>query len=386
MGFSKVPGKVDVAVLGAGLAGSSAAKALADKGWETLLLDRQTFPRHKVCGEFLSPESQSTLQALGISEPLSGLGHCEIERIKLIFENGAETEIELPARAWGLSRYVLDEGLHQAALRAGAVLQTGTAVTAVRTTDRGYLIETKQGSEMNVIEARAVIAAWGANQRAGLPGYQRQPAGKAAYVGVKSHFRGVKMEPVVELYFFRGGYLGLCPVEGGAVNASALLERETAANAGKSILSIIYGAAQRNAKLYEKLKDAEPVPGAQAAVAPVYLNRKPVAWDQLPLLGDSATMIPPLCGDGMSMALRSAALCVPLADRYLRGQSSLGQWQQDYARFITEEFRGPLRWGGLLQWVVEMPALAACLPHAARLAPGAARALVQATRLKPFPM
>jgi flavin-dependent dehydrogenase len=97
-------------------------------------------------------------------------------------------------------------------------------------------------------------------------------------------------------------------------------------------------------------------------------------------------MIPPLCGDGMSMALRSAALCVPLADRYLRGQSSLVQWQQDYARFITEEFRGPLRWGGLLQRVVEMPALAACLPHAARLAPGAARALVQATRLKPFPM
>src|SRR4030095_11779060 len=131
---------LDAAVLGAGLAGSSLAKSLADKGWETLLLDRQSFPRHKVCGEFLSPESQSTLHALGINESISGLGHREIERIRIIFENGAEMELALPGKAWGLSRYTLDSALHQAAVQAGATLQTGATITAVRPTDRGYEI------------------------------------------------------------------------------------------------------------------------------------------------------------------------------------------------------------------------------------------------------
>ncbi|OMF22541.1 monooxygenase [Paenibacillus sp. FSL H8-0548] len=376
---------VDVAVLGAGLAGSSAAKALADKGWETLLLDRQSFPRHKVCGEFLSPEAQSTLQALGLGDSIAELGHSELERVRLIFENGAEVDMALPGKAWGISRYSLDAALHQAAAQAGAALQTGRTVTSVRATDRGFLIQTKQGREVGSLEARAVIAAWGASQRTELAGYLGQPARKPSYIGVKSHFRGIAMEPVVELYFFRGGYLGLCPVEDGLVNASALLERGAVANTGKTILTILGGAAQRNKRLFEKLKHAEPVLGSQAAVAPVYLNRKLFPWDQqLPLLGDTSGMIPPLCGDGMSMALRSAALCVPLADRYLRGQLSMAEWELAYTRSINREFKGPLRWGAFLQWLFGMTAVTDWLPHGARLAPGIVQGLWQATRLKPF--
>jgi flavin-dependent dehydrogenase len=375
---------VDAAVLGAGLAGSSLAKALADKGWETLLLDRHSFPRHKVCGEFLSPESQSTLHALGINESLAGLGHCEIERIRIIFENGAEMELSLAGKAWGLSRYALDSALHLAAVQAGANLQTGATVTAVHKSDRGYIIHAKQGGEACSFEARAVIAAMGASQRSGLPGNRSSASIKSSYLGVKSHFRGIAMEPVIELYFFRGGYLGLCPIEGGMVNASALLQRETAVNEGKTILAIIYGVARRNPRLHEKLTHAEPVIGSQAAVAPVYIKRKPQAWDELPLLGDAAAMIPPLCGDGMSMALRSAAMCAPLADSYLRGSLSQADWQHTYSREINLEFKRPLRWGSLLQWLFETPALSRWLPDAARLAPSIAQGLVHATRLKPF--
>ena len=375
---------LDAAVLGAGLAGSSIAKALADKGWETLLLDRQAFPRHKVCGEFLSPESQSTLQALGIHEFVGELGHREIERIRIIFENGGEVELSLPGCAWGLSRYSLDSALHQAAEQAGARLQKGVTVTAVHPTARGYIIHSKQGGEARSIEARAVIAAWGTSRRSGLPGYQRHASVKHSYVGVKSHFRGIAMDPVIELYFFRGGYLGLCPIEGGLVNVSALLEREAAVDAGKTILAIINGAATRNPKLHERLRLAEPVSGSQAAVAPVYLNRKPLAWDQLPLLGDAGAMIPPLCGDGMSMALRSAALCAPLADSYLSGNLTMADWRHAYTKSINREFKGPLRWGGILQWLFGAPAVSDWLPSAARLAPGLAQALVQATRIKPL--
>lgn len=377
---------LDAAVLGAGLAGSSIAKALADKGWDTLLLDRQSFPRHKVCGEFLSPEAQGTLQALGVLDSVKALAPSTIERIRLIFENGAEVNIPLQSPAWGISRYSIDAALHLAAQQAGAKLQTRTTVIAVRPTDRGFIIEAKQNGEVISIEARSVIAAWGANKNAGLQGYRQADKAKPAYLGVKSHFHGIIMEPVVELYFFRGGYLGLCPIEGGIVNASALLERDSFADAGKSILTIMNAAARRNPKLKEKLGFAEPVFGSQTAVAPIHLNDKPLAWDHLPLLGDAGTMIPPLCGDGMSMALRSAALCAPLADSYLRGDLSYEGWQHAYTSAIKHQFEGPLRWGSLLQWLFSSPNVSNWLPNAARIVPSLAQRLVRATRLKPFQM
>lgn len=374
---------LDAAVLGAGIAGSSMAKALADRGWDTALLDRQSFPRHKVCGEFLSPESQSTLHSFGLLEPALLLRPSCIERVRLIFENGAEIEIPLPGAALGVSRYSLDTALHLAAEKSGVQLHTATTVTSVSTCGEGYLIETKREGEREIFQAKVVIAAWGANRRAGLPGFRPGSAAGQSHIGVKTHYQGVDMEPVIELYFFPGGYLGICPIEGGLVNAAALLNREAYRNADKTVLGMIAAAARANPKLDKKLTNAVPVPGTQAAVAPVDLKRKPLAWDMIPQIGDAAMMIPPLCGDGMSMALRSARLCTPLADSYLRGELSLAGWQHEYSRSIYREFKRPLRWGRFLQWLFGVPVMPWLLPGAAQLAPGLAARLVQATRLKP---
>lgn len=373
---------LDAAVLGAGIAGSSIAKALADRGWNTALFDRQSFPRHKVCGEFLSPESQSTLHAFDLLKPAELLGPSYIERARLVLANGAEINIQLPGAALGVSRYSLDTALHRAAQQAGVQQHTATAVTAVSPYGEGFLIETKHDGERDVVRAKAVIAAWGANSRAGLPGYRSGSSVRQSHIGVKTHFQGMDMEPVVELYFFPGGYLGLCPIEGGLVNAAALLKRDAYPDAEKTVLGMIAAAALGNPKLNKRLVHAVPVPGTQAAVSPVDLNRKPLAWDMIPQVGDAAMMIPPLCGDGMSMALRSAYLCTPLADSYLRGEISLGGWQYEYTRSINREFKRPLRWGRFLQWLFGVPVVPRLLPVAAQLAPSLAAGLVQATRLK----
>lgn len=374
--------RVDAAVIGAGIAGSGMAKALADRGWETLLIDSQTFPRHKVCGEFLSPESQHIFRALDVEKRVEALRPSLINRIRLIFEGGEEIEAKLPGTAWGLSRYALDTELHRAAVQAGVRLQTGTAVTAVQIGEEGGVIRLGRQGEAGEIRARAVIAAWGSKRRAGLPGDRTAYTSKRSHIGVKIHYRDLVMEDVVEMYFFRGGYLGLCPVEGGEVNAAALLDRGSFSAAGKSVLDFIDAAAERHPKLRERLLHAEPAAGTQAATAPVYLNRRPLAWDGLPLLGDAGTMLPPLCGDGMSMALRSAALCAPLADRFLQGELSLAGWQQQYSELVQAEFNGPLQWGNWLQRLFAVPSLAKLMSRGARAVPGLAQGLVQATRLK----
>jgi len=377
---------VDVVVLGGGISGSCIAKALANKQWETALIDRRTFPRHKVCGEFLSPEAKSTLHALGLTETVVSLHPSRIERAKIIFEGGGEVELPIPGAAWGLSRYVMDEALHRAALQAGAHLHLSTKVTGIEQHGKGYTVRTKQGKDTNLFHARTVIAAWGANSRITNAGHRPDTAASTqkAYIGVKTHYDGLKMEPVIEMYFFHGGYLGLCPVEDGSVNAAALLNRSEFVKAGKSVLSILEAAIQRNRRLAERLATAVPVYDTQAAIAPVYLQHKPAPWDGIPRLGDAAAMIAPLCGDGMSMALRSAALCAPLADSFLRGSISLLEWEQRYTQTIRQEFASPLRWGSVLQWLMSKPAVHQLLPSAARFAPLLANGLVRATRLKPL--
>ncbi|GGD57424.1 NAD(P)/FAD-dependent oxidoreductase [Paenibacillus nasutitermitis] len=371
----------DVIVLGGGVAGSSVALALAKKGWDTLLLDRQRFPRHKVCGEFLSPESQRMLHALGMREPLEQLGPSLIRRTRLIFNHGRQLEIPLPGTAIGISRYRLDTALHAGAVRAGVKLRTETTVTSVYPAGSGYVVEARQGKVCTSYYARIVIAAWGSNPRAGLPGHTEHPEGKR-YLGVKSHFAGIKTEPVVELYFFPGGYLGLSPVEGGYMNVAALLEQGIFGQTGKSVLGMIQEAWGRNRHLFARLAHAEAVPGTQAAVSPVNLNRAVNAWDMLPQVGDATVMIPPLCGDGMSMALRSSELCAPLADSWLRGEISLQQWQHNYTQSIQREFQRPLWWGRRLQWIFGVPVLPQLMLGAARFTPRLAYGMVQATRIK----
>ncbi|SEF67527.1 NAD(P)/FAD-dependent oxidoreductase [Paenibacillus sp. UNC499MF] len=401
--------ETDAAVLGGGLAGSLIAKSLAEKGWRTLLVDRNRFPRHKVCGEFLSPEVRQMLDAAGLTDRVSALRPAAVERVRLISAEGGRVDIPLPGIAMGLSRFRLDEALHEAAAEAGARVRTSSAVLSVeRLSDESCEVRVRRGSGIEIIRARTVIAAWGANGQAAVtgfsgpatPGNPANPAPSALvdrgrstlypwsrsapdYMGVKSHYTGIEMEPVVELYLFPGGYLGLCPVEDGLVNASALLSRDAFRGAGKSVSALLEAAAQRCPPLHSKLKRGLPVPGAQAAVAPVKLNRRPNPWDMVPRLGDSSVMIPPLCGDGMSMALRSARLCAPLADGYLRGELSLAGWEEQYVRAVKRTFGGPLRWGRLLQSSLGSPAVVRMLLRLAQLSPGVASGLLKATRLKP---
>ncbi|TXK73863.1 NAD(P)/FAD-dependent oxidoreductase [Paenibacillus sp. N3.4] len=372
----------DVAVLGAGIAGSCLAKSLADQGWDTVLIDRKQFPRHKVCGEFLSPESQNMLNDLGLGGIVEALQPSIINRTQLIFNFGTCLEIPLPGMALGVSRYSLDSALHLAAQKAGVNVQTSTTVTSVYPCDSGYTIEAKQGGERKGYQVRAVIAAWGANGRSGLLGQSPDSKATNTYMGVKSHYTGIEMEQVVELYFFDGGYLGISPIEGGRVNAAALLKQETFKHTEKSILGLIEAASRKNPKLHQRMANALPVLGTQSAVAPVNLERKPLTWDRIPYVGDASMMIPPLCGDGMSMALRSALICAPLASRYLGGEISLDRWQQEYSQSIKREFKRPLQWGRFLQWSLGVPILPRALLVAAHVTPRMAYGLVKATRLK----
>jgi len=371
----------DAAVLGAGPAGGAMACVLAGMGWDTVLIDRGKFPRHKVCGEFLSPESRDILQRLGLESLIPSPESARMDRVRLVPAGGTALEVPLPGTAFGISRYALDCMLLEAASARGAEVWTGGTVVSLAPENRRFKILVRQGNECRTLEARSVIGAWGRNPRADLAGNSGRPRGRW-FVGIKSHVTGIAREPAVELYFFKGGYLGISPVEDGRCNLAALFTLPAFHRAGKTVQGAIELAARRHPALGRRLAKAEPVPGTQLAAAPVAMNRKPAAWDGIPRIGDAAMMIPPLCGDGMAMALRSAELCAAGADQYLRGSISYGEWEAGYVDALRREITAPARWGRLLQSALTVPSAASLLLGLGRLSPDLAFRMVQRTRLQ----
>lgn len=372
---------VDAVVIGGGPGGSAAARELAAAGWETIVLERRAFPRHKVCGEFLSPEAKTTLRELGLEDTVNGLSPVRIERVRLSAAGGRPLDVPLPGAALGISRRELDAALLDGARRAGAEVREGIRAAGIRREGGIYAVDTQGDGTAGTVHARVVVGAWGAGARKAFADPRAARTGASRLLGVKVHFEGIPVIPVTELYAFRGGYLGLSPVPGGRVNAAALLDPRAFSGGESSALAWIAAAARRHPELARRLEGARPVPGTEAAVSPVMLDRRPLAWSGCPLVGDAALRIPPLCGDGMSIALRSGLVCARLADRRLRGDITDDAWRREYERFFRRECAGALRLGRLLQTVLGRPGAARLLLAIGHAAPEWAASVVRRTRL-----
>jgi flavin-dependent dehydrogenase len=374
--------KRDVVILGAGLAGSSLAKVLSELGWDVLLLERRHFPHHKVCGEFLSPESQASLRAMGLYEPVKALGPAPMTRAKLVSRRGVTLQMALPGCAWGMSRFALDAALAAAAVQAGGELQTGVTATSVTGGDNGFEVALRSAAGAVSVQARAIIAACGRYSRPHLPP-RSDPASRQTYVGVKCHYENISMPPEVMLFFFPGGYAGVSPIEGNRVNFCLLATGATLDSAGKNKRALLERAVQLNPALQQRLSGGKILPETEVAVAPVDTGRPARPWDGMACLGDTAVMMPPLCGDGMAMALRSAELCAPLTHDFLRGKLPLAAWEAGYQTLWHAEFDRRVRLGRGLQTILGAPILSDVFMSLGRLVPALAAVLMRATRGTP---
>lgn len=374
--------QIDVAVVGAGLAGSCLAAGLADRGWNVMLLERRSGAQHKVCGEFLSPESASSLATLNLREQVAALHPAPMTGACLISRRGTELSLHLPGTAWGISRYALDQRLLQAASAAGADVREGVTVTAVAAeATGGYTLSGRDSAGKSLeMQARMAAIACGRHALPGLRAGGQRSRARHTYVGVKCHYTGLQLAPEVRLYLFDGGYVGLSPIEGGRANFCLLATTDAFRRAGQRIPAMLDAPIAANPALKRDLAGGERLPESMCAVAPVDTELVPELLDPCLRLGDAVAMIPPLCGDGMAMAIRSAELAVPLLDNALAGRCTLDTARQAYAVAWQRSFAGPLRTGRRLQRLLETPGLSGGLLGIGRLIPGLAQRLVLATR------
>ena len=364
----------DVLVAGGGPAGSAIATHLAGAGLSVVLCEKSRFPREKLCGEFLSPDGVACVERLGAGEALRAAGPSRIGSF-LVTAPGARVPLEgrLPAEALGISRLVLDDLLLRHARAEGAEVREGCRVVSVSGEPRDLRVECESFS----LRARCVVDATGRLGGVRVQGESEERAGRPEQVGLQEH--RLMLEPFpsrVELHAFRGGYLGLNAVERGRVTSCAIVSSERLRLAG-SPERLLQEAAVENAALGERLRSLGARDGETTSTA-----RRAHARSRTGLalaVGDAAGMIAPACGDGMSMALRSAEIAAPILLAHLAGMP----WTETRRRWDAElrrEMSRRLTWGAWLEAALVRPGPARIVVAAGRAMPWAARAIVRATR------
>jgi flavin-dependent dehydrogenase len=386
--------RCEIAVIGGGIAGSALAALLARSGREVMLLEKDAFPRHKICGEFLSPESQRLLERVGCLREVLALGPARITHGRFFAPSGRDALFGLGGEALGLSRWALDEALFRHAGRRGASAREAAKVLRIEEAGgvRRLGVEWKDGRRTTV-EARLVVAAYGRRSALDAPFSRAFLQEPAPYLGLKRHHRpadteegrrrSAELEGRVEIHLFDGGYCGLSHVEGGRVNVCVLLEEELLKSLAAPRWDDVSAAMrERSASLRERLAALTPDEEGFHAAAGLGFSPKETSRRGVLFTGDAAGMIAPLCGDGQAMALESAimlsglicALPARLGDEDI---ATLGRrWDEAWRGRFDER----LRRGRLLQSVLLW---APAGETAVRLISGLPRlgeALVRATR------
>lgn len=360
-------------VIGGGPAGSMVALRLAGAGRAVTLVERERGAHDKVCGEFLSREAVAYLAQVGL-EP-AGLGAVAIDRVRLGVGKRL-VEAALPFRAWSLSRRTLDEAMLGRAQAMGCDVRHGVDVGAVdredaRAGDR-WRVGVRDGT---TLWARHVFLATGKHE---MRGWGRGKGKHADLVGFKMHWRlrpaqREALRGVMELFLLRDGYGGLSLVEGETATLCFVIRRARlqTLRGWPDLLAAVRGASE---SLAMRLEGAEALWERPLAIAPI-----PYGWmaneaDGLWRVGDQAAVIPSFTGDGMSIALHSAALA---AQMFLDGRNA-----EEYGRALGAQLRGSMRLATLVSRGMVTSAGRRFAPVGLAMVPGAMRWIAAATRIR----
>ncbi len=346
----------DLAIIGGGLAGAAAAWHAARRGCRVALLERDSFPRDKVCGEFLSAEAVPVLLAM---TPRLAEAAPRITRAAFIAPNGRSGEFALPAPALAVARRDLDAALWQAAAAAGCEVRARLGVRSCQAHRGGFELrgETRPSGAAFAVRARAVIVAAGRWWRiAGLR--PAETSRQRAWLGLKAHLHGdppAAADGLIEMFYFAGGYCGFAPLGHGLWNACCLLRGDHARALSASGDFIACLAPLAGSPALERRLRACRQAAPTVATAPVYLRAAPAAAGPVFFAGDAAGFLDPFTGDGMARALLGGALAGESAAEALAANEPLEAAARRYAARAAAASRRSFRWAGWLRRLAFAP-------------------------------
>jgi menaquinone-9 beta-reductase len=315
----------DVLIIGGGLAGLVSALELARAGFSVTLVERKTYPFHKVCGEYVSNEVRPYIESLGVD--LDGLDAARISTFWLSAPSGKLLTSPLDLGGFGISRYVLDQQLYQLGVVAGVNFRLGLSVDDVHFSNDQFNVTLSNG---DALTSRLVLGTFG--KRAKLDktldrAFMAQPS---PYVGVKYHISGIDFpKDVIALHNFPDGYCGMSAIEDDKYCLCYLTTRSNVRAHG-SIGAMEKAVLYQNPHLRAVFESGTFLYDRPEVINEISFAPKKAVEHHILMAGDAAGLITPLCGNGMAMAIHGAKLVSGLSTRFLRNEITRSKLERTY--------------------------------------------------------
>lgn len=371
----------DVAIIGGGLAGLALSIQCAKAGYRVVLFEKEKYPFHKVCGEYISFEAWDFLERLGV--PLGEMHLPVIRKLLLSAPNGKLLEHLLPLGGFGISRYKLDSLLADIARKNGVELMENIKVESVEFQNEIFNIR----YATKTVQSQIAAASFGKRSNLDIKWKRNFTLQKNNrlnnYIGVKYHLQTESPIGQIALHNFKNGYCGISQVEDGKYCLCYMTTAKNLRDNDNSIPQMEKNIIQKNPHLKTIFSTSgfltEPV-----TISQISFDKKSQVENHILFVGDAAGMITPLCGNGMSMALHASKLAFEQISDFLEKKINRELMETGYQRQWRLHFSKRLGTGRALQRFFGHTILSNLLISVLKPFPGVVNRLIRATHGQTF--
>jgi len=367
----------DVVIIGGGLAGLASAIHLSKNGLQVTLIEKSWYPRHKVCGEYISNEILPYLHYLGLNP--AQLEPARIDKFEFTIKNGKAAKATLPLGGFGISRYALDNLLYQKAVDNGCTVLKDM-VSNISFKNETFTVSTST----TTLSTKIALGAFGKRSNLDQHLSREFVAKKSPWLAVKGHYSGTFPDGLVALHNFKGGYCGVSKVENNVLNICYLADYKTF----KKYKNIDYYqnyVLHKNKHLRSILSNATPLFEKPLTISQISFDKKLPVENHILMVGDTAGLIHPLCGNGMAMAVHSAKIAAELVLGYYTGKiQSRHQLEKMYSKEWKMHFGRRLLMGRILAKLLTSETLTNFAMNATVALPGLLSYIIKQTHGKPI--
>ncbi len=337
----------DIAVIGGGLAGLTLAIQAANAGYKTILFEKESYPFHKVCGEYISMESYQFLLQCGV--PLQEWDLPMISKLQISDCEGKRYEFQLALGGFGISRFKLDHSLATIAKQKQVEVYEETKVEDVLFQNDLFTIHTKKGN----YTAKLVAGSFGKRSNLDIK-WRRRFSLKSKnnlnnYIGVKYHIKYDIDMDLIALHNFQNGYCGISKIEDDTCCICYLTTADQLSYAGNKIEKLEATILSKNQILSEIFSKANFLYDKPLTIAQISFDQKKQVENHVLMVGDAAGLVTPLCGNGMSMAMHASSLAFQQMRLFLEGSITREQMEKQYRKSWKRQFSKRLAIGRIVQ-------------------------------------
>ncbi|MDI1255520.1 MAG: NAD(P)/FAD-dependent oxidoreductase [Flavobacterium sp.] len=369
--------KVDVIIIGGGLAGLTAAIHLSKGGLSVILIEKNSYPKHKVCGEYISNEVLPYLESLGLN--IDSLQPTTITHLEFSTSKGNTIRAELPMGGFGISRYALDNYLYENAIENGCTIVNSNVENITFDKDTFSIFTDKNVTFLS----RITLGAYGKRSNIDYKLDRNFIKKKSPWLAVKAHYSGSFPNHLVGLHNFEGGYCGVSKVENNVINICWLGDYQTFSQY-KNIDAYQKTVLYKNPKLKAIFENANLLFEKPLTISQISFSKKNSIENHVLMIGDTAGLIHPLCGNGMAMAIHSAKIASNLVINYCNGIISRTNLEKEYHSQWHFHFHKRLKTGRQLSAMLQKKQFTEVLLRLFVLLPFLLPLLIKRTHGKPI--